>query len=299
MYPMSVTPRRDKTNRTPEDFEGKTPGDECRGPARMRKPAPGFAAFGEFLAGDPDLQVYRKFEALASRNLAYLQSELMALSDEIRRLDDADCQAAATRDEGWMEDQLPARCWEVLERKAAEGSGSEMQRMRLVKRLRLLMAEYQDALIRQSRVLALDAPLGRSRKALSGWFSHYRPLVGHSYDMYSDKHDLVALRTPPDQDRLTSMLQNSVGYWIQSERHRGHQWHSVTFFPEHIVGHIVAVLSVVLSAVLLVGAIVALYFAPTHEAALGLIAAFTTLFAASIGLLTNARKAEIYASTAA
>lgn len=263
------------------------------------KRAPGFADFSAFLASDSDVQIYKKFDNLASRNLAFLQSELMALEVEIEAFDEVDCKVAEERSEGWMESQLPARCWEVLERKARERDEREVQRMSLVRRLRSLMAEYQDALIRQSRICALDPPLDRSKKALVGWFNQKRPLVGHSYDLFNDEHDLVALRTPPDQDRLTSFLQSSLGYYLPSKRHEGHSWDGVTYFHGQTLASIVSMLSVLLAAILLVGAIVALYFAPDQRIALGLIAVFTTLFAASIGILTNAKKAEIYAATAA
>lgn len=261
-------------------------------------PAPGFAAFGSFLGSDPDLQIYRKFNDLASRNLACMQSQLMALHTEIERLDELDRHDAETRPDGWMERQRPARSWEVLESKAAEGDEREKKRMDLILRLRNLMSEYQEALIKQSQVLVLDPPTSRATEALSAWYKHNRPLIGHSYDLYNQKHDLVALRTPPDQDRLTTFLQSNLGYYFRTKSQNTAE-QEVTYFPEQTIRHIVAFLSVMLSAVLLIGAIVALFFAPNRKTKLGLIAVFTLAFAASVGILTNARKAEIYASTAA
>ena len=57
--------------------------------------------------------------------------------------------------------------------------------------------------------------------------------------------------------------------------------------------------SVLLAAALLIGAIVALYAVQTPKKRLGLIATFTAMFAAGVGLLTNARRAELFAATAA
>jgi len=48
-----------------------------------------------------------------------------------------------------------------------------------------------------------------------------------------------------------------------------------------------------MSAILLIGAIVALYFVRDMGKRLGIAAVFTSAFAASVGLLTNARRAEI------
>lgn len=71
------------------------------------------------------------------------------------------------------------------------------------------------------------------------------------------------------------------------------------YFPEVLISRIVSLVSVLLAAMLLLGAIVGLYFVQHQGARLGMIAAFTTMFAASIGLLTSARRAEVYAATAA
>jgi hypothetical protein len=61
----------------------------------------------------------------------------------------------------------------------------------------------------------------------------------------------------------------------------------------------VSILNVFIAAVLLIVAIVALYVVQSPNIRLGLICGFTIAFAASIHLLTNARKTELFASTAA
>ena len=289
---MSTSGDQNSCNQSPSDLEAH------QDHGHIYKPAPGFATLSDFLSTDNDLQIYRRMGKLASRNLVYMQSELMALSGEIDALDELDRKADEAGMESWLE-MLPARCWEVLERKASEGSEREVQRMRLVKRLRQLMADYHDAMLRQSRIMALEPPLSRCKSALSVWFRDNKPLIGGSHDLFNDEHDLVALGTTTEHDRLTSMLQNNLGYHILSKRHERHGWTGLTYFSEHKIKQIVSVISVALSPILLVGAITALDFAPTRPAMLALIAVFTTLFATSIGLLTNARKAEIYASTAA
>jgi predicted anti-sigma-YlaC factor YlaD len=66
----------------------------------------------------------------------------------------------------------------------------------------------------------------------------------------------------------------------------------------HIDGFI-SFLSTILAALLLIGAIIVLYKVKSPDVKLGLIGVFTVLFAASVGLLTNARRAEVFAATAA
>jgi hypothetical protein len=65
------------------------------------------------------------------------------------------------------------------------------------------------------------------------------------------------------------------------------------------INRAVAILSMLLAAILLIVSIVTLYVVTNNNIPLGLICTFTIVFAGSIHLLTNARRAEIFASTAA
>jgi hypothetical protein len=58
-------------------------------------------------------------------------------------------------------------------------------------------------------------------------------------------------------------------------------------------------LSTITAALLLVGAIAILYNVRSDNLKLGLIGLFTTIFAASVGLLTNSKRAEVFGATAA
>ena len=58
-------------------------------------------------------------------------------------------------------------------------------------------------------------------------------------------------------------------------------------------------MTVVVTAVFLFGSIIGFYLASGAVVKLIMIAVFTALFAASLGLITNARRAEIFGATAA
>lgn len=112
------------------------------------QPAPrGFSSFSSLLSSDPDLQVYRRFDRLAARNLAYLQSEIAHIEAEIASLDAADQKEGEAQGEDWLEVQRSARCWEVLARKAKDGCEREVALMQLIRQLRLLMAEYRRCIL--------------------------------------------------------------------------------------------------------------------------------------------------------
>jgi hypothetical protein len=74
---------------------------------------------------------------------------------------------------------------------------------------------------------------------------------------------------------------------------------SLAHFSESRIAFAVAALSVLLAAILLVGAIVNLYLVQSNLKRLGLIGVYTGMFAGSVGILTNARRAELFVSTAA
>jgi hypothetical protein len=73
----------------------------------MASPAPpqtfhSHATFGDFLASDPELLIFRRFNLLNARALLYLQSELMSLETQLLEFDEED-----------VKDGCHARC-EVL-----------------------------------------------------------------------------------------------------------------------------------------------------------------------------------------
>jgi len=71
------------------------------------------------------------------------------------------------------------------------------------------------------------------------------------------------------------------------------------FYSDKMVERAVAVIAVLLAAVLLVGGIATLDYVEGKGARLGTLAAFTVAFAAFVGLMTTARRAEMFAATAA
>ncbi|OCK75096.1 hypothetical protein K432DRAFT_309310 [Lepidopterella palustris CBS 459.81] len=282
----------------------QAPDVELSPPQPAKRYLEGFPSLSALLASDPDLQVFRRFDRLASRNLLYLQAEILDLEARLDEFDAADLEVAAAEESGWIEVTLSARCWEVFAEKANLGEERESERMKLVLQIRERLAEYQEAIIRQSNILNLENPNYRVRNAVKGWFEQNRPLVGHGRHLFNEaaKHDIVALRTQPDQDRLTIFLQNHLGYLFRSRKkgkEHASNWEGMHYFPENTIRHIVSFVSILLAALLLIGAITSLYVVVKPASRMVLLAVFTTLFAASVGLLTNSRKVDIYAATAA
>jgi hypothetical protein len=75
----------------------------------------------------------------------------------------------------------------------------------------------------------------------------------------------------------------------------------IFYFPDRRIRFAGALISVLLSAILLIGAVGCLLLTTSYPMSfrVGMIVLFTSLFAGAVGLLTNVRRAEIFGSTAA
>ena len=75
----------------------------------------------------------------------------------------------------------------------------------------------------------------------------------------------------------------------------------IFYYPQRRIQRAGAVISIIFSAILLIGAIVSLMLVSDRSINIrvAMIVLFTSLFALVVGLLTNARRAEIFGATAA
>ncbi|KAI0514794.1 hypothetical protein F5B22DRAFT_647273 [Xylaria bambusicola] len=168
-----------------------------------------------------------------------------------------------------------SRTWETLTQRYDTGNEEAQVRIDLIVRLRAIMKEYHEALLLQSEIAKLKRPSKRAHDAYRQWFNKkpYPALGGQAKTFLDDLNDLEEL----SRDGL----------------------HRVGRFNEKSISIAVAVINVLVAAVLLVGSITGLYFVTNDAAKLGMIAAFTAAFALSVGVMTSARRAEIFAATAA
>lgn len=70
----------------------------------------------------------------------------------------------------------------------------------------------EEALLLQSKVLALDTPGERVLDVFTRWFELKQPLAGYGGELLSDKADIVSLRKEVDPDRLSKFMQDHFGY---------------------------------------------------------------------------------------
>ncbi|KAI8680304.1 hypothetical protein NCS57_00310600 [Fusarium keratoplasticum] len=259
----------------------------------------GFPSLANFIASDKDgtSTIFKRFNRLAARNLLILQSELAELQ---AKLDEYDCEDR----EGGAEALQSLRNWEDYKKR----NDKESDRIKLLEKIRTTLKEYREAMIFESTLATIPPPDRKTLKAFRINFFHGRPeesrdwpmLGGHSSDLYDDPDDLVVLHTAEPPDRLTLFVQDYFGFLFKDkDTHKATTSPLVGYASGKRISAFISYLSTILAALLLIGAIVVLYNIKTDDLKLGLIALFTIIFAASVGLLTNARRAEVFGATAA
>ncbi|KAF2828506.1 hypothetical protein CC86DRAFT_437849 [Ophiobolus disseminans] len=260
----------------------------------------GYPSLAAFIASDRDRTtlIYKRFDELAARNLLYLQSELAELQSKQRAFDQEDLVAD-------MHTKQCARNYTDFKKAALVNGGAKQEaRWKLAKQVRETLKEYREALLFESTLAALPPPSKGTFRAFKevyynqtdGKGEPFPTLGGHSAALYDDIDDLVALRVRETSDRLTNFAHEHLGFFFP-DRKRSRK--GIAYASDRAISSFVAWFSTLLAAVLLIGAIVILYKVHSPDWRLGLIATFTTLFAGSVGLLTNARRAELFAATAA
>ncbi|CAO2647995.1 Nn.00g089170.m01.CDS01 [Neocucurbitaria sp. VM-36] len=261
----------------------------------------GYPSLAAFIASDRDRTtlIYKRFDELAARNLLYLQSELAELHSEQRAFDQEDLISD-------LDTKQCARSFADFKKAASQAGNNTKQeeRWQLMSRIRQAMKEYREALLFESTLASLPRPSKTVLGAFQQTFYHegddnaepFPTLGGHSAGLYDDIDDLVALSVQEAPDRLTNFAQEHLGF-LFPDRKRSRR--GIAYASDRAISSFIAWFSTFLAALLLIGAIVVLYKVRSPDWRLGLIATFTTLFAGSVGLLTNARRAELFAATAA
>ncbi|KZL73222.1 hypothetical protein CT0861_10886, partial [Colletotrichum tofieldiae] len=241
-------------------------------------PMIGYPSFSSFVSSDPELFIFRSFRGLSSRNLLHLQSALLEIENELEKLDEEEVDRAQTD----MNVRMSIQCWEVLSSRAKDGEERESTRMDLVRRLQEATKEYQDALIRQNQIMKLEKPNDRVFRVLKGWFESEQPFIGYGSKLLKQREheqDFIALSpSSTDSDFLTRSLQSVVG------RH---------------VSRLVTIITVLAASLVIEGAVVILYLIKNEALRLVMIAVFTSIFAASLAVMTDGRRTDIILATAA
>ncbi|ENH63690.1 uncharacterized protein FRV6_15665 [Fusarium oxysporum] len=266
------------------------------------RPSLGFSALSSWIVSDKDqeLLVFRRFGEISARNLLYLQCELLNIEGRLKAWD------KQVEDSNDTALEQAAETWEMMVEQAGAGRPKAKEMLELVNQLRVKIKEYHEVLDLQSKISQLNGPDHRALKVARNELhggplkrDRHKPnpiLGGRGKDYLDEAEDLVSLKAPTTVDPLSKLLR---AYWPGREElsRDGRRW--ISRFDERSITITVALFNILLAMVLLVGSISSLYYVKSPPAILGTICGFTILFALSVGLITNAKRAEIFAGSAA
>ncbi|CAF9932166.1 MAG: hypothetical protein GOMPHAMPRED_006512 [Gomphillus americanus] len=248
-----------------------------------------FAGVAGFFAidGDHSSTVFRRFDKLALQNLLYLQAKLAGLEEQQKRYDEEDVT-------GDMEAKQAATSWIDLER-LAKNPGRYADRMKHLQEIQEALRNYQEALLLHSGVLALPDPPKTTLSAFKHFFHQEEGVTRlrkESSTILDDERDLASLRVSSGPDSLTAFVLNHMG-WLFATRSG-----EVDLVKAKTLARFVNIVSTIIAAMLLIGAVTTLNFAeaPYH---LIILAVYAAAFAAFVALMTGASKAEVFSASCA
>ncbi|QGI63817.1 hypothetical protein CEK26_007768 [Fusarium fujikuroi] len=261
----------------------------------------GFEKLAAWTASIPDYEgfVFRRFDRLSARNLQHLESELTFLET---KLDGLDQEAAASSDVNSLRTRYN---WETFEELSKVQNSLTAERMEASKNISRKLKNYYEMLVLQSKIAAMEQPDKLQLAVVRKHFNHgihpteflpngRRNLEGQDYFRLDKDRELVALNPTSDKDLLSRFLRRHPGMLKSETLSTGEE-----YFDEKYISFAVSIVSIALAAILLLGAIISLRLVQDEKARIGMIVGFTVLFTASVSFLTNAKRADIFASGAA
>ncbi|KXH63485.1 hypothetical protein CNYM01_05439 [Colletotrichum nymphaeae SA-01] len=248
-------------------------------------------AFAEFIASDPELSVFRSFQALSARNLLHLQSRMLEIEVELQKSDEDD---ATNVDDA---SRLATKCWEVFALRAQEMDSREARKMDILNRLQETIKDYHEALLLRSQLMKFTTPNDRVFRVFQGWFESEKPFLGHGHDLPSKRDDFIALAPSSGADFLTRNLEDLTGKYLAGKRHK--ETTEVKYYSARHVTRLVTIITVLSASLVIQAAIVTLYLIHNEVLRLCMIAIFTSVFAASLAVMTDGRRTDIILATAA
>ncbi|KAK5456261.1 hypothetical protein LTS15_005580 [Exophiala xenobiotica] len=257
----------------------------------------GFQDLASFISSDidGDATIFRRFETLSARNLLYLQSEMAELEALQARYDQEDAEEASKEGSGWSTIRSCGK---------AGMRSSEKPTHRVLRPETTSRSGWREALLMESTILSLRRPSKQAHDAFIRTFWNERDgqriqpaLIGRSENLYDQREELLTLKRG-HEDRLTSFLRRYCSRLFRIRRHDSGT-SNVEYFSARRISTAVNVITVLLAAALLFGAIYNLYYVRRNQIKLGLIAVYTLAFALSISLISHARRAEVFGACAA
>ncbi|KAK4227290.1 hypothetical protein QBC38DRAFT_391334 [Podospora fimiseda] len=264
----------------------------------------GYAKAATLMSIHERLAMFRRFKQLNYQSLLYMQAEIVDLQNELKVL--------VIRDQGLDEHlEYDLDWWDLAHGKTRSGR----QQFNKVKILRKKLVEYNTALLQQVSLAKLESPNKRDLDFLWNWFE--RPTLGNFPILSPDREswdpenhdDIMAINPRVSPDNISRWFQNLLSFYHRQLGEKlklkkpdppgqgiGENMHS---YRESIMEATVDYVVTVVAATIPLTSIVVLYLLKDDGWKLGAMVIFSAMFALAVKTMTNARKIEVFAATAA
>ncbi|CAG8982639.1 hypothetical protein HYALB_00006034 [Hymenoscyphus albidus] len=168
-------------------------------------PIEGYPKLACHMGSCPNSSIFRRFGSLNSKNLLYLQAELVHLEEKLQALEEVDSISPVGNSSDYSGD------WYWLENSIDENNGQQLE---TVLKIREKLKEYNNAVIRQAVLLGFSPPRAHDLQTLRDWIQRPQmgnyPLIGTNRNTWGSldslinpQTDLITLATPTHNDIFT------------------------------------------------------------------------------------------------
>ncbi|KAF2877428.1 hypothetical protein BDV95DRAFT_146952 [Massariosphaeria phaeospora] len=258
-----------------------------------------------FQSSDQSFSIYRSFDYLHSRVILELQDELRCLEDGLADLDRIDNNPRRIK-------CITSRAGDI---KQAKRDNKPSERASLLSRIRETLVNYDEMLSRARDLNAFQRPSHRDYRSLRRWFWNEKPLCSSREEAFiKRKEDLVTLRHGREWAGFDGLVEEIVSKmptcWLKryifttpALRAKTSDTH-IFYCSASRIEALVNLLITLIIFVLLVLPVVAMYKLTaigdrnnTFDA-IGILVVFTLLFSVAMGVLTRAKRHELFAAGA-
>ncbi|KAH9217649.1 hypothetical protein DL95DRAFT_91028 [Leptodontidium sp. 2 PMI_412] len=261
----------------------------------------GYAKVAQLMGSQEEFSILRRFRTLNMQRLLYLHAEIIHLEAELNQL--------VTRDAAHEERRFHSSDWWSL----SQGEkGDNLEQWEKFLELSEKLDRYNDELLKQTSLAKLPQPRKHDLEFLRSWFQRPGmgsfPLLGMDRDAWDVKNedDLIAInpRTTPDMfskwftEGLIPRYHHILGKRFRkplSETTGAGIYH----YRESSLESFISIIATVMASLLPICSVVALYLVQSNNLRLGMVAIFSACFSLALAVMTNARRVEVFAATAA
>ncbi|PMD64632.1 uncharacterized protein K444DRAFT_625298 [Hyaloscypha bicolor E] len=284
------------------------------------RPVEGYPRLACHMAQYSENAVFRRFSSLGTRNLLYLQAELVHLEQKLCRLEAADSassegrRATYSKDWYWLNDS-PEENDEQL--KIVLSIRSKLKeyckRVKLASITMQLMLGLDDTIVQQSVINRLAKPDNHDLRELQDWLERQAygnlALIGADSETWGRLHqpinshaDLLTLNSIGCEDSFSRWFSRKfIAWFCHTFRHRplnsGDLESGIVSYSSRTIERYTSFVTTIVASLLPILSTVVLFCVPSMKLRLGIIVLFTLIFAACISSFTSTKRGEIFIAT--